>query len=70
MIDRLAAVHPDYQLALCGSPAEAGIGDAIIAALDGKTPHPLRFLISLSMLLSPCISVRCFISAMIRASSI
>ena len=69
MIDRLAAVHPDYQLALCGSPAEAGIGDAIIAALDGKTPHPLRVFDQLSMLLSPCISVRCFISAM-QASSI
>ena len=42
MIDRLAAAHPDYQVALCGSPAEAGIGDAIIAALGGKTPHPLK----------------------------
>ena len=42
MIDRLAAAHPDYQLALCGSPAEAGIGDAIIAALGGRTPHPLK----------------------------
>ena len=41
LIDRLAAAHPDYQLALCGSPAEAGIGDAVIKALEGNTPHPL-----------------------------
>lgn len=41
MIDVLSRQHPEYRIALCGSPQEAGIGKAIYANLGPDTPPPL-----------------------------
>ncbi|XDZ65103.1 glycosyltransferase family 9 protein [Alphaproteobacteria bacterium LSUCC0684] len=41
LLDKLARRYPGYSFALCGSPAEAGIGDEICAALSSATPSPM-----------------------------
>jgi len=41
LLDDLARRYPGYSFALCGSPAEASIGDEICAALSFTTPSPM-----------------------------
>jgi len=41
LIDRLSKSHLNVQFALCGSPAEKSIGDAILSAISAETPPPL-----------------------------
>ena len=41
LVDRLSISHPDHVVALCGSPAEAEIGSAIINALSPETKPPV-----------------------------
>lgn len=41
LIDRLSQTHPDVRVALCGSPAEKPIGEAVLAALSSGTTLPM-----------------------------
>ena len=41
LLDLLAETHDGHRFALCGSPAEAPLGEAVTEAVGDKTPRPL-----------------------------
>ena len=41
LLDLMAETHGGHRFALCGSPAEAPLGDAVVEAIGKNTPPPL-----------------------------